>query len=119
MVTPFFFQVTYTIGWSAVTVKVAAAAGSVGDAGPRPRPGRHRPAARRRPVGAAPVDALVYPRFSGIATFMRLPHVTSAQTLDIALIGERTERLLERDLVLLERARLRRRWLVCANGPQR
>ena len=35
----------------------------------------------------APVDALVYPRFSGIATFMRLPHVTSAQTLDIALIG--------------------------------
>src|SRR5436305_14287885 len=35
----------------------------------------------------APVDALVYPRFSGIATFMRLPHIPRAQELDIALIG--------------------------------
>src|SRR6266850_6743819 len=35
----------------------------------------------------APVDALVYPRFSGIATFMRLPHTPRAQELDIALIG--------------------------------
>ncbi len=35
----------------------------------------------------APVDALVYPRFSGIATFMRLPHISRAQELDIALIG--------------------------------
>src|SRR3989442_734540 len=35
----------------------------------------------------APVDALVYPRFSGIATFMRLPHTPRAQKLDIALIG--------------------------------
>jgi len=34
-----------------------------------------------------PVDALVYPRFSGIATFMRLPHVPRADELDIALIG--------------------------------
>jgi agmatinase len=34
-----------------------------------------------------PVDALVYPRFSGIATFMRLPHVRSAEEIDIALIG--------------------------------
>jgi agmatinase len=34
-----------------------------------------------------PVDALVYPRFTGIATFMRLPHVTDAKDLDIALIG--------------------------------
>ncbi len=34
-----------------------------------------------------PVDALVYPRFSGIATFMRLPHVPNARELDIALIG--------------------------------
>jgi agmatinase len=33
------------------------------------------------------VDALVYPRFSGIATFMRLPHVPRAEELDIALIG--------------------------------
>jgi agmatinase len=34
-----------------------------------------------------PVDALVYPRFSGIATFMRLPHVPRAEQLDVALIG--------------------------------
>ena len=34
-----------------------------------------------------PVDALVYPRFSGIPTFMRLPHVDDAKELDIALIG--------------------------------
>src|ERR1700741_3720306 len=34
-----------------------------------------------------PVDALVHPRFSGIATFMRLPHVARAEELDIALIG--------------------------------
>src|SRR3954468_22826777 len=34
-----------------------------------------------------PVDALVYPRFSGIPTFMRLPHVTDPSELDVALIG--------------------------------
>jgi agmatinase len=34
-----------------------------------------------------PVDALVYPRFSGVPTFMRLPHVPRAEDLDIALIG--------------------------------
>jgi agmatinase len=34
-----------------------------------------------------PVDALVYPRFSGIATFMRLPAATTADDLDIALVG--------------------------------
>src|SRR5438445_12914319 len=34
-----------------------------------------------------PVDALVYPRFSGVHTFMRLPHITRAEELDIALIG--------------------------------
>jgi len=34
-----------------------------------------------------PVDALVYPRFSGIPTFMRLPHTPDAKDLDIALIG--------------------------------
>lgn len=35
----------------------------------------------------APVDALVYPRFSGIPTFMRLPHIPSAAELDIAIVG--------------------------------
>jgi agmatinase len=34
-----------------------------------------------------PVDALVYPRFSGVPTFMRLPHVPEPDELDIALIG--------------------------------
>jgi agmatinase len=34
-----------------------------------------------------PVDALVYPRFSGIPTFMRLPYIPHADELDIALIG--------------------------------
>jgi agmatinase len=34
-----------------------------------------------------PVDSLVYPRFSGMSTFMRLPHIPRAEELDIALIG--------------------------------
>jgi agmatinase len=34
-----------------------------------------------------PVDALDYPRFAGIATFMRLPHIPDEHRLDIALIG--------------------------------
>ncbi|MBZ5718844.1 MAG: agmatinase [Acidobacteriia bacterium] len=46
---------------------------------------------RKRKAGKTahpqPVDALVYPRFSGIPTFMRLPHIPHAEELDIALIG--------------------------------
>jgi len=34
-----------------------------------------------------PLDALVYPRFEGIPTFMRLPHITNPKELDIALVG--------------------------------
>jgi agmatinase len=34
-----------------------------------------------------PLDALSYARFTGIATFMRLPHITQAAELDIALVG--------------------------------
>lgn len=34
-----------------------------------------------------PVDAAEVPRFAGQATFMRLPSVTSAEGLDIALVG--------------------------------
>jgi len=34
-----------------------------------------------------PLDALVYPRFEGIPTFMRLPHITDPRGLDIALVG--------------------------------
>src|SRR6202451_34296 len=32
-----------------------------------------------------PVNALEYPRFAGIATFMRLPHIADANVLDVAL----------------------------------
>lgn len=35
----------------------------------------------------APVNALDYPRFAGISTFMRLPHIPDAKRLDVALIG--------------------------------
>jgi guanidinopropionase len=34
-----------------------------------------------------PIDALEYARFTGVPTFMRLPHITQAEELDIALIG--------------------------------
>jgi guanidinopropionase len=34
-----------------------------------------------------PVDAAIVPRFASVATFMRLPLVTSAEGLDIALVG--------------------------------
>src|SRR5271169_2760990 len=34
-----------------------------------------------------PLDALVYPRFEGIPTFMRLPHITDPSALDVALVG--------------------------------
>ena len=34
-----------------------------------------------------PVDALTYARFTGISTFMRLPHITRPQELEVALIG--------------------------------
>jgi len=34
-----------------------------------------------------PVDALVLPRFSGVPTFMRLPHIPRAEELDIAILG--------------------------------
>jgi agmatinase len=43
--------------------------------------------AAKRVPHPRPVDALVYPRFSGVPTFMRLPHVPEPQQLDIALIG--------------------------------
>ena len=44
-------------------------------------------AKRRNTPHSKPVDALVYPRFSGVPTFMRLPYVPQADELDIALIG--------------------------------
>ena len=34
-----------------------------------------------------PVNALEFPRFAGIPTFMRLPHIPDASRLDAALIG--------------------------------
>lgn len=35
----------------------------------------------------APVDALTYPRFAGVSTFMRLPMITDPHRLDVAIIG--------------------------------
>ena len=35
----------------------------------------------------SPLHGLVYPRFSGIPTFMRLPHISRPEELDVALIG--------------------------------
>lgn len=34
-----------------------------------------------------PLDAMVYPRFEGIRTFMRLPHVTELSGVDLAFVG--------------------------------
>src|SRR3990172_2288477 len=34
-----------------------------------------------------PQDAMVSPRFSGIRTFMRLPHVTDLRDVDFAIVG--------------------------------
>ena len=34
-----------------------------------------------------PLDAMVYPRFSGIRTFMRLPHITDLSGVDFAIVG--------------------------------
>ena len=34
-----------------------------------------------------PVNALEFPRFAGLATFMRLPAISDANRLDVALIG--------------------------------
>ena len=35
----------------------------------------------------SPPDAMAYPRFEGIRTFMRLPHVTDLARVDLAVIG--------------------------------
>ncbi len=35
----------------------------------------------------APLDALTYPRFAGVPTFMRLPQITRPKQLDVALLG--------------------------------
>jgi agmatinase len=37
--------------------------------------------------GYGPIDAMEYPRFSGIRTFMRLPHVQDLQGVDFAIAG--------------------------------
>ncbi len=35
----------------------------------------------------APLDSLAFPRFAGVPTFMRLPHITEPEQLDVALVG--------------------------------
>jgi agmatinase len=37
--------------------------------------------------GYGPIDAMEHPRFSGIRTFMRLPHMTHLEGVDFAIIG--------------------------------
>lgn len=37
--------------------------------------------------GYQPPDALEFPRFAGIRTFMRLPHVSTAEGVDVAIVG--------------------------------
>jgi agmatinase len=37
--------------------------------------------------GYGPVDAMVFPRFSGVRTFMRLPQVTDLAGVDFAIVG--------------------------------
>ena len=37
--------------------------------------------------GHGPVDAMQYPRFSGIRTFMRLPELQELENVDFAVIG--------------------------------
>ncbi len=37
--------------------------------------------------GYAPIDAMEYPRFSGIRTFMRLPHITDLTDVDFVVVG--------------------------------
>src|SRR5438477_92604 len=34
-----------------------------------------------------PIDSMIYPRYSGIATFMRLPHLQDTRELDVAFVG--------------------------------
>lgn len=38
-------------------------------------------------AGYKPEDAMIYPRFEGIRTFMRLPHVTELAGVDMAVVG--------------------------------
>ena len=45
-----------------------------------------------------PIDAAVVPRFAGLPTFMRLPHVPSAAGLDVALADFRGDVLAAADL---------------------
>ncbi|HYM68119.1 MAG TPA: hypothetical protein VEZ44_00855 [bacterium] len=34
-----------------------------------------------------PLDSVLCPRYSGIATFMRLPHITDPRDLDVVFVG--------------------------------
>jgi agmatinase len=47
------------------------------------------PATRRkfRLPHPEPTDALIYARFTGVPTFMRLPHITDPEELEVALVG--------------------------------
>ena len=34
-----------------------------------------------------PIDSMMFPRYSAIATFFRLPHITDPKELDVAIVG--------------------------------
>ena len=48
---------------------------------------REKPPRKYRLPHPQPIDALVHARSGGIATFMRLPHITELEELEIALLG--------------------------------
>ena len=50
-------------------------------------PARRGEAMEDRPITFKPVPGNVMPRFSGIPTFMRLPHVGDPAGVDIGLIA--------------------------------
>ena len=45
------------------------------------------PKRKYRLLHPEPVDALEFARFSGISTFMRLPHIAEPEELDVAILG--------------------------------
>jgi len=45
------------------------------------------PASDRAGAHPEPVDSMIYPRYSGLATFMRLPHLTDTRNLDVVFVG--------------------------------
>src|SRR5215813_131271 len=73
--------VTWRVSWR-VSWRVDFAAGQKLRCSAMPKPRR----AFRLPH-PQPCDALTYARFTGIPTFLRLPHITDPAELEIAIVG--------------------------------